>query len=244
MDVVRRQFVSLDQIIGRFTYHLIGRDPQTRPEAPPLLEGTVGIAKDGRGQVTGHYAGPVSRLAAFVLDSLLIWLAFILFAVGIDIVANVFFGTDITATGWDQSLLGGLLFVSWAFVYFWVGFALAGRTIGMGIVGIGVLNEEGTTMSGRNAFVRTLVFPFSFLILGLGFLGIFISPRRRALHDAAAGTVVVYDWGDRAAEMSAPLTKWVNRHADSDSATGAGAAGDTPAEIDKNASPDSREPTD
>ena len=216
MDVVRRQIVSLDQIIGQFTYQVTGRDPRTRPVAPPLLEGSGGTAKDGRGQVTGHYAGPVSRLAAFVLDSLVVWLAFILLVLGIDVVVNLFFGADITTTGWDQTVLGVLLFVSWAFVYFWIGFALAGRTIGMGVVGIGVLNGEGATLSGRNAFIRTLVFPFSFLFFGLGFLGIFISPTRRALHDAAAGTVVVYDWGDRPAEMNAPLTKWVNRHTDGD----------------------------
>ena len=216
MDVVRRQIVSLDQIIGQFTYQATGRDPRARPIAPPLLEGSGGTAKDGRGQVTGHYAGPVSRLAAFVLDSLVIWLAFILFIFGLDVVVNLVFEADITTTSWDQTVLGVLLFVSWAFLYFWIGFALAGRTIGMGVVGIGVLNGEGATMSGRNAFIRTLVFPFSFLFFGLGFLGIFISPTRRALHDAAAGTVVVYDWGDRPAEMNAPLTKWVNRHTEDD----------------------------
>ena len=227
MDVVRRQIVSLDQIVGRFTYNLTGHDSQTRPVAPPLLEGKAGTAKDGRGEVTGHYAGPVSRLSAFVLDSLVIWLAFIMFIFGLDVVLNLVFDVDITTTSWDQTALGVVLFVSWAFLYFWVGFALAGRTIGMGIVGIGVLTGEGATMSGRNAFIRTLVFPFSFLIFGLGFLGIFISPTRRAMHDAAAGTVVVYDWGDRPAEMNAPLTKWVNQHSededpppDRDTATG------------------------
>ena len=214
MDVVRRQIVSLDQIVGRFTYQLTRHDSQTRPVAPPLLAGKTGTAKDGRGEVTGHYAGPVSRLAAFVLDSLVIWLAFVMLIFGLDIVLNLVFDVDIATTSWDQTVLGVLLFITWAFLYFWVGFALAGRTVGMGIVGIGVLNGEGATLSGRNALIRTLVFPFSFLIFGLGFLGIFISPTRRALHDAAAGTVVVYDWGDRPAEMNAPLTKWVNRHSD------------------------------
>lgn len=237
LDVVRRQIVSLDQIVGRFTYQLTGRDPKTRPAAPPLLEGGGGIAKDGRGQVTGYYAGPVSRLAAFVLDSIFIWLAFILFLFGLGVVVNLVFGADITTTSWEQTALGVLLFVSWAFLYFWVGFALAGRTFGMGIVGIGVVNRQGTTIPGKNAFIRTLVFPFSFLVFGLGFLGIFISPTRRALHDAAAGTVVVYDWGDRPAEMNAPLTKWVNRHSDDlDPGTTAETNTDTDTEDDQTAS--------
>ena len=198
----------------------------------------------GRGQVTGHYAGPISRLAAFVVDSFVIWLAFILFIFGIDVVVNLVFGADITTSSWEQTVIGLLLLVTWAFLYFWIGFALAGRTIGMGIVGIGVLNEEGATMSGRNAFVRTLVFPISFLILGLGFLGIFISPTRRALHDAAAGTVVVYDWGERPAEMSAPLTKWVNRHVDRDPLAAAGSVTDAVAESDQTRSTDNPQPGD
>ena len=226
MDVVRRLIVSLDQIVGRFTYNLTGHDSQTRPVAPPLLEGKTGTAKDGRGEVTGHYAGPVSRLAAFVLDSVFIWLAFILFMFGLDVVLNIFLQVDITRS-WQQTVGGVLLFIAWSFGYFWVGFALAGRTFGMGIVGIGVVNRQGSTIPGRNAFIRTLTFPFSFLIFGLGFLGIFISPTRRAMHDAAAGTVVVYNWGDRPAQMNAPLTKWVNQHSededpppDKDTATG------------------------
>ncbi|MGB5433322.1 MAG: hypothetical protein WBO21_09970, partial [Acidimicrobiia bacterium] len=98
MDVVRRQIVSLDQIVGRFAYRLTGHDPQTRPVAPPLLEGKARTAKDGRAQVTGHYAGPVSRLSAFVLDSIVVWLAFILFIFGLDVVLSLVFGADISVT--------------------------------------------------------------------------------------------------------------------------------------------------
>ena len=93
-----------------------------------------------------------------------------------------------------------------------IGLALAGRTVGMAIIGLMVLTRDGATITGRQALVRALVFPFSFVIFGLGFLGIITSPERRAMHDGAAGTVVVYDWGDRPAEMPAPLTSWVNRH--------------------------------
>ena len=84
----------------------------------------------------------------------------------------------------------------------------------MGIVGIAVVNRQGGPLTGLHAFVRTIVFPLSFLITGLGFLGILISPERRALHDAAAGTVVVNDWGDRPAEMPTPLTRWLRRRVD------------------------------
>lgn len=212
LDVFRRQAVSLDQIIGRATYTVIGRDAQTRPVAPAALAGNVAVAKDGKGQVTGHYAGSATRLSAFILDSLFMWLAFVVIAFGLTFVFDVVFRVEV-AQSWQQSAIGIALFLLWAFTYMFTGLALAGRTLGMGIVGIRVVNRQGETIAGRQALIRTLVFPVSLVTFGLGFIGIFISPTRRTLHDAAAGTVVVYDWGDRPAEMSAPLTKWVNKRA-------------------------------
>jgi uncharacterized RDD family membrane protein YckC len=49
--------------------------------------------------------------------------------------------------------------------------------------------------------LRALVFPLSFLLLGLGFLGILVQRERRALHDLIAGTAVVYSWDARAARL-------------------------------------------
>jgi uncharacterized RDD family membrane protein YckC len=54
--------------------------------------------------------------------------------------------------------------------------------------------------------VRTLTFPLSFLLLGLGFLGILLHRDRHALHDRLAGTVVVYSWDARAARL-----RWLAR---------------------------------
>ena len=94
-------------------------------------------------------------------------------------------------------------------------FGLAGRTLGMGLVGLRVVTRDGDPITNRQSFIRTIVFPFSMMILFLGFLGLFTSPERRSMHDAAAGSVVVIDWGDRPAEIPAPLTRWVaNREAD------------------------------
>ena len=49
--------------------------------------------------------------------------------------------------------------------------------------------------------VRTLAFPLSFLLLGLGLTGILFQRDRRALHDVIAGTAVVYAWDARAARL-------------------------------------------
>jgi uncharacterized RDD family membrane protein YckC len=114
-------------------------------------------------------------------------------------------------------LLGTLLliaFIVWAFVYLAASLAIAGRTIGMGVVGLLVVSRNGHPITGRKAALRALAFPLSFLPLGLGLLGILVGKERRALHDVAAGTTVVYDWGDRPAELRAPLQSWLDRHQD------------------------------
>ena len=70
-----------------------------------------------------------------------------------------------------------------------------------------VLRLDGTPIHGRQALVRVLVYPFSF-ILGLGLIPIVTARSHRALHDKAASTSVRYDWGDLP-DARAPLTAWL-----------------------------------
>jgi uncharacterized RDD family membrane protein YckC len=64
----------------------------------------------------------------------------------------------------------------------------------MTLLGVQVVDRDGSEVSTRRGLVRTLVFPLSFLLLGIGFLGILFGRGRRALHDSIAGTAVVYAW--------------------------------------------------
>ena len=80
-----------------------------------------------------------------------------------------------------------------------VWYYLGGMTLFL--FGVQVLTDEGGDVSLRRAALRTLAFPLSFVILGLGFLGILLGEQRRALHDVIAGTVVVYSWDARAARL-------------------------------------------
>jgi len=214
-DVVRRQIVALDQIISNVTYRFIRRNPATRPVAPPKLKAGAGVDEDGHGQVTGHYAGPLSRLLSYMIDALILWATYVLGLMGIAFVIEFFFGVDID-TSWERGVAGIFLAGLWTFLYHWVSIALTGKTIGMGIIGISVVDRNGSPITGKHAAIRQLVFPLSFLFFGIGFLGIFISPERRALHDALGGSVVVYDWGERSAEMPAPITQWLDTHGDAD----------------------------
>jgi uncharacterized RDD family membrane protein YckC len=65
------------------------------------------------------------------------------------------------------------------------------------------LDVDGSREVGlRRAIRRILVVPVSVLVLGLGYLNIVVSPRRRGWHDVAAGTTVVYDHRDATAPWS------------------------------------------
>ena len=71
----------------------------------------------------------------------------------------------------------------------------------MALFGVRVVTDDGADVSAGRAVVRTLALPLSFLFLGLGFVGILLGDRRRALHDVIAGTAVIYSWDARAARL-------------------------------------------
>ena len=68
------------------------------------------------------------------------------------------------------------VFLGWSFVYFAVPLAASGRTFGSAIVGLQVVRADGSDLGPRHAVIRTLAFPLSFLLFGLGFLLILVQP--------------------------------------------------------------------
>jgi uncharacterized RDD family membrane protein YckC len=168
---------------------LTERAGDASPAGPPVIQ-------EG---LQGKCSGFASRFAALAVDVGVSLGVFLLALAAISFTARVLTGKDIT---WDKGDLWVVLgYVAWAFVYFAYSWATSGRTAGMALFGVRVVREDGTAASGRRAVVRTLAFPLSFLFLGLGFTGIVLGGRRRALHDVIAGTAVIYSWDARAARL-------------------------------------------
>ena len=71
----------------------------------------------------------------------------------------------------------------------------------MAVMGIRVVQSDGGLLRPRRAFVRTVTFPLSFIVFGLGLLGIIADRRHRAWHDRFADTAVVYAWDARVARL-------------------------------------------
>jgi uncharacterized RDD family membrane protein YckC len=161
-------------------------------------------------QVTGHYAGAVSRAAGTALDLAIVLGTFTVGVAALDMLLRFAIGQSLADRSGAWSVVA---LVIWAFLYVYVSLAIAGRTVGKGIVGLRVVSSDGSTLSGRRALVRTLAFPLSALIAGLGFAFILFQREHRALHDLIAGTAVVYDWGPRAAELPGPLSEFLARKA-------------------------------
>jgi uncharacterized RDD family membrane protein YckC len=147
----------------------------------------------------GRYAGSVSRFTAYAIDLAVSSAVFSLALATISYVVKIVSGHQVS---WNRSnLLVAILFVVWQFVYFGYSWAVSGRTFGMAILGIRVVRADGNAVEPRQGVVRALVFPLSFLLFGLGFLGILVQREHRALHDLIAGTAVIYAWDARAARL-------------------------------------------
>jgi uncharacterized RDD family membrane protein YckC len=216
LDMVRRQLLGLDVVVMRTIIRVLPRDEHSMPARPVDLAAEDGAAQPmpdpnaAIADVTGHYAGPVTRLVAHLLDSVIAVGAFTITSGAIGSVWRTIGGpTDGSFRG---TFLFGALLVAWCFTYWWASTAIAGRTPGMALVGLRVVDRAGEPLSGRRAFLRVVTLPLSFALFGLGLLGILVDPERRAFHDVVASSTVIYDWGDRAASMPTPLARWLARH--------------------------------
>ena len=209
IDLLRRQVVGVDEISMRTVNGLLRRDYESLPAGPPLvvdIESQPAVPHT----MSGRYAGPVSRLGALGLDLFLISSTFTLLIAGVAYLFDVLFGSSTDPTESGGWIVAFALLI-YGFSYFWISQSLTGRTISQALFGLKVIRSDGRPLGPGAAAIRTIVLPFSFALLGLGALMALVDRRRRALQDVAAGSSVVYDWGDRPAALPAPLTRFLDR---------------------------------
>ena len=164
--------------------------------------------------MTPRYAGLVSRGAARVVDIALL----AVLVGGAGWLAQQFLGVEAGGCAPPQSWwqvrrhlcqfipyvipVAGVWFPVLYYVLFWT---TAGKTPGMALLGLRLLRSDGGKVGPGTALKRLLAVTLSMLTLGMGFLMVLVTVRRRTLHDLLAGTVVVYDW-DAAARSRAGRT--------------------------------------
>jgi uncharacterized RDD family membrane protein YckC len=146
-----------------------------------------------------HYAGAVSRFAAYVVDVAVLTAAFSLGLAGISYSVQIVTGHQVS---WSRSnAVVAVIFVVWQFLYFGYSWAVSGKSPGMALLGVRVVRADGTTLDPLHAFLRALVFPLNFLLAGLPLLVILVQREHRGVADFIAGTAVIYSWDARAARL-------------------------------------------
>lgn len=157
------------------------------------------------------HAGFVSRLAAFVIDIV------VLLGIGSAttlVVESVHALLRPRARIDIEALLAAAAPLVWlvCLAYFVVLWALTGQTLGKWLLGLRVVTVQGGALSLSRALVRVAGYLLSALPLYLGFFWVVLDSERRALHDRLARTVVVYDPPRRApARHAAPPPPWPAR---------------------------------
>ncbi|MEL7208016.1 MAG: RDD family protein, partial [Actinomycetota bacterium] len=145
----------------------------------------------------GHYAGPVTRLLAYLADAFFIGTSYGFILSGVYWVYNVIADANAqppTDEGVWAVLGAALGLMAWVFVYNGVCWSVWWKTPGKALLGLRVVERDGADLTGRTAWKRAFFYPVSFLFPPLGFAGIVVGAERRSWHDALAGTTVVYDW--------------------------------------------------
>jgi uncharacterized RDD family membrane protein YckC len=163
------------------------------PPPAPLSTG------DTRQSLRGHHAGFASRFTAFIFDCALSIGVFMLVLSAVSFAASVLTGSPIHWSRNDTWVI--VAFFVWEFLYYAYFWTASGKTPGMFLLGVQVVGQDGSSVGTRRGLVRTLAFPLSFILLGMGFLGILLGRDRRALHDVIADTAVVYCWDAREARL-------------------------------------------
>ena len=183
-------------------------DP-TPPAAAPVSYWDA--PKEEVGPAPGiKFAGHGSRLVAYIIDSLIL---LVIYVVVFSIASIAFVGAAATSVDFTTGIpndiptgfptpavagaigLFGILFVLSfviAFAYFPFFWARSGQTPGMRPFGLYVVRDsDGGKITVGAAVLRLIGMWVSAIPVYLGFIWIFIDPRRRGWHDLIAGTVVI-----------------------------------------------------
>jgi len=147
-----------------------------------------------------HYAGFWIRLVARVIDLILLLAAFNLFILvdrmGADAGLWTPTGLD-NGIGFDQlsveNLARVVFFLLFPVFYYVYLHGAYGQTFGKMALRIKVLNEDGSSLDYRKAFLRWLGYFLCDLTLNVGYVWAAFDTRKQGLHDKVCRTIVVHE---------------------------------------------------
>jgi uncharacterized RDD family membrane protein YckC len=158
----------LDDGIERVVRRLLRRHPRTEPT---------------------ECAGAFTRALAFAVDVGVLNAAFFAISAVIAFVASLLAPSEAAAPALAAGVFAWLLAGAVYLTTFW---ALLGQTPGMRFVGVRIVALDAPSITTSRAIRRLFGFTLAAIPLGLGFLGIVASERRRGLEDVMGRTEVRY----------------------------------------------------
>ncbi|NIR63557.1 MAG: hypothetical protein GWN61_05620 [candidate division Zixibacteria bacterium] len=170
----------------------------------------------------GYYAGFSTRLAAFIIDAVVVAILSVSISWFVSIVGSMFQAEriftyilgylpgaqDVYNMVLGPTVLGVITFIAVVLYhsFFW---AVTGQTPGKAIMGIRVLTTQGKSIPFWRAVLRYFGFFISTAPFFLGFLWVLVDERRQAFHDKMTGTYVVYTWHAKPDEKF--LTEYIQK---------------------------------
>lgn len=154
----------------------------TNAPPPPAWPGPTGAGKSSK---IYRYGGFWIRVVAALIDGIVLSIAFgVIGAVsGLD-----FFSSD--PEYFDSRAVALQVVINWLYEALLTS-SERGATLGKMAVGLRVVTEQGKRISFLRATGRYFAKYVSALILGIGFLMVAFTDRKRGLHDMIAGTLVI-----------------------------------------------------
>ena len=147
------------------------------------------------------YAGFWRRLVAYIIDNTIITIAFFVLFI-IAMIAFFFGAISGDSRAWvadltnpDRISIITLITMILYFViqigYFTYFHGTTGRTPGKMLLGLQVLSSDGTSITFGIAFLRSVGYLVSSLLLNIGFIWAAFDKRKQGWHDKIADTVVI-----------------------------------------------------
>ena len=157
------------------------------------------LSDEHSGADDSPYAGFWSRAAARVIDLLIIITAFNLIYLADRLGADAGLWTGMglgdespNGAGFSMAnVLRGLFFLTFPVFYYVYLHGTYGQTFGKMALKIRVVNEDGTPLDYRKAFLRWLGYFLCDLTFYIGYLWAAFDPRKQGLHDKVCKTVVI-----------------------------------------------------
>jgi len=145
--------------------------------------------------IYGQYAGFVTRLVAFVIDVVIVFVLVIISNAAIGLVATLLTRLHLVRVGPLTETVASVIAIAIGVVMvvaYYIGFWLAaGQTPGKRIMGVRIVCTDGDRVELGNV-VRRFVGYWLSSVLFLGFLWILVDNQRQAWHDTLSGTIVIY----------------------------------------------------